>query len=199
MLKKSVPQFVAEMREMAELFRVEQAELDLLEIKIEELIKQFYIKTATYAVPDWEKEFNLSDGTGMGLDQRKARLLAKLNTRTPATVEMIGNLVKQTMGAGRVRIHEQPEDYMFIIFVEEEYLSGLLDVAKDAVFQARPAHLNYHFIEQLIRDSITRLYAGAVGANIRQSEAKVDISRLYSWFHLSGMGIFMEIKKGSVK
>ena len=46
MLKKSVPPFVAQMREMAELFGAEQPELDRLEGILTELLAQFYIKTA---------------------------------------------------------------------------------------------------------------------------------------------------------
>lgn len=55
MLKNNVPQFVSQMQEMAELFHVEQAELDRMEMQIEKIIKQFYIKSATYALMDWER------------------------------------------------------------------------------------------------------------------------------------------------
>ena len=46
MLKKSVPPFVAQMIEIAELFIAEQPELDRMEADLTELLKQFYIKTA---------------------------------------------------------------------------------------------------------------------------------------------------------
>lgn len=198
MLKNNVPPFVAQMKEMAELFHVEQMELDQLEIKIEKLIKQFYIKSATYTIEDWEKEFALLDGIGMSIEQRRARLLAKLNTRTPATVEMIANLVKQTMGVEHVVIEEFPENYMFVIRVKEDSLSDLLGVTKEAVHYARPAHLDYHFIEQLVRNSLIQLYAGAWGSGIRQSSATVAIDRLYSGVYLAGLGTFIAIRKGSV-
>ena len=43
MLKKSVPPFVAEMMEIAQLFIAEQPELDKMEADLAELLKQFYI------------------------------------------------------------------------------------------------------------------------------------------------------------
>lgn len=199
MLKNNVPQFVAQMREMAELFHAEQAEIDQLEVQVKELIKQFYIKSATYSLVDWEKEFALLDGMDMSLEQRRARLLAKLNTRTPATVEMIQNLVIQTMGEEQVIIEEHPEDYMFIVSVREDALSDLLDVAQEAVYNARPAHLNYRFIEQILRESIIHVYAGALGSSIRKSVASVSVDRLYSCVYLAGFGTFTAIRKGSVK
>lgn len=196
MLKNNVPQFVAQMREMAELFCAEQAEVDRLETEISKLIKQFYIKSATYSLPDWEKEFGLPDGADLSIDLRRVRLLAKLNTRTSASVEMIANLVKQTMGADKVSIDEHPEAYMFYVIVNEDELSDLLWVANEAVYYARPAHLNYQFIERLVRKSTVNLYAGAAGGSVRKSSATVSMERLYSRFYLAGMGTFTAIRTG---
>ena len=50
MLKKSVPPFVAEMMEIAQLFTAEQPELNKMEADLSELLRQFYIKTATYSL-----------------------------------------------------------------------------------------------------------------------------------------------------
>lgn len=178
MLKKSVPPFVAQMREMAELFTAEQPELDRLEGILSELLAQFYIKTATYSLDMWEEEFGLSHDPTLTLQQRRARVLAKLNTRTPATVKMLENLVRQTMGEDIVWIEEHPEDYMFIVYVQEEKLSGLLGIAKDAVHAARPAHLNYRFIERLIRTAVLEAYAGVIGNYILQTGGTVNTDKL---------------------
>lgn len=178
MLKKSVPPFVAQMREMAELFYAEQPELDRLEGILSALLAQFYIKTATYSLDMWEEEFGLSHDPTLTLQQRRARILAKLNTRTPATVKMLENLVKQTMGEDIVWIEEHPENYMFIVYVQEEKLSELLGIAKDAVYAARPAHLNYKFIERLIRTAVLEAYAGVIGNYILQTGGTVNTDKL---------------------
>lgn len=178
MLKKSVPPFVAQMREMAELFIAEQPELDRLENHLSELLAQFYIKTATYSLDMWEDEFGLSHDPELSQQQRRARVLAKLNTRTPATVRMLENLVRQTMGEEIVWIEEHPEAYMFIVYVQEEQLSGLLGIAEEAVHDARPAHLNYKFIERLIRTAVLEAYAGALGSYVCQTGGTVNTDRL---------------------
>ena len=88
MLKKSVPTFVAQMMEIAQLFTAEQPELDKMEADLSELLRQFYIKTATYSLDIWEDEFGLERNSALTLMQRRARVLAKLNSNPPATVKM---------------------------------------------------------------------------------------------------------------
>ena len=110
MLKKSVPPFVAQMREMAELFGAEQPELDRLEGILTELLAQFYIKTATYSLNQWEQDFGIAENPELTQEQRRAQVLAKLNMRMPATVKMLENLVRQTVGAENVWIEEHPAE-----------------------------------------------------------------------------------------
>ena len=76
MLKKDVPPFVAQMREIAELFIAEQPELDKMEADIAELLRQFYIKSATYSLDECEDEFGIERNSSLILIQRRARVLA---------------------------------------------------------------------------------------------------------------------------
>lgn len=174
MLKKSVPPFIAQMREMAELFGAEQPEIDRMITDLQELLQQFYIKSATYALEDWEDEFAIERNSALTLRQRRARILAKLNSNPPATVKMLENLVLQTLSANAVTIIEQPEEYHFDIYVNTDYLIETLDIADDAVRQARPAHLSYKFINRLIRNSVSRVYVGIGGGYICVVRGVID-------------------------
>ncbi len=166
MLCKSVPPFVARMREMAELFGAEQPEIDRMADALTDIIRQFYIKTATWSLDDWEDEFGLQRNPVLSGSQRRARLLAKLNSNPPATVRMLENLVLQVMSADQVKIVEHPEEYCFDIYVNTEQLVDAFDIADDAVYAARPAHLNYKFINLLIRRASAGLYMGIAGGYI---------------------------------
>ncbi len=188
MLKKSVPPFVAQMREMAELFVAEQPELDRMESDLSRLLSQFYIKTADYSLDRWEEDFGLAADPELTLQQRRARVLAKLNSRPPATVRRLENLVRQTMGEENVWIEEHPEDYSFTVYVQEEKLSDLLGIADQAMHNTRPAHLNYHFIERLIRNAQLQTYAGGYGSLIRMEDVTVDMSRMDSPIYAAGYG-----------
>lgn len=166
MLKNSVPPFVAEMMEMAQLFVAEQPELDKMEAELIRLLQQFYIKTATYALDQWEDEFGLARDTELTLLQRRARVLAKLNSNPPATVKMLENLVFQTLSANAVTIVEHPAEYSFTVYVNSDYLVETFAIAEEAVRLARPAHLSYKFINRLIRNSTSRIYYGVAGGYI---------------------------------
>lgn len=166
MLNKSVPPFVAQMREMAELFLAEQPELDRMEKELTELLKQFYIKSATYSLDQWEDEFGIERTSSLTLMQRRARVLAKLNSNPPATVKMLENLVFQILSANAVTIIEHPEEYHFDVYVNSDYLIETFEIADEAVRLARPAHLSYKFINRLIRNSTARIYYGVAGGYI---------------------------------
>ena len=166
MLDKSVPPFVRQMREMAELFRAEQPEIDRMEAYLIQVLEQFYIKSATWALEDWEMEFGLPVDSTLTLRQRRARVLARLNSNPPATVRMLENLVLQTLSANMVTIVEHPEQYSFDIYVNTDYLVETFEIADEAVRLARPAHLSYKFINRLIRSASSRLYVGIAGGYI---------------------------------
>lgn len=166
MLSKDIPPFVAQMREIAELFLAEQPELDKMEADIADLLRQFYIKSATWSLDQWEDEFGIERNTSLTLMQRRARVLAKLNSNPPATVRMLENLVFQILTANAVTIVEHPSQYSFDIYVNSDYLIDTFEIADEAVRLARPAHLSYKFINRLIRNSTSRIYLGIAGGYI---------------------------------
>ena len=166
MLNKCVPPFVAQMREMAELFIAEQPEIDRMEMELTELLKQFYVKSATYSLDQWEDEFGIERNSSLTLMQRRARVLAKLNSTPPATVKMLENLVFQILSANAVTIVEHPSEYHFDVYVNSDYLVETFEIADEAVRLARPAHLSYKFINRLIRNSTSKIYYGIAGGYI---------------------------------
>lgn len=181
MLKKSVPPFVAQMMEIAQLFTAEQPELDRMEADLSELLRQFYIKTATYSLDRWEDEFGLERNTALTLMQRRARVLGKLNSNPPATVKMLENLVLQVMGANAVTIVEHYADYSFTVYVNTDYLVETFAIANEAVRLARPAHLSYKFINRLIRKAASKVYYGIAGGCIGIVKGVVEENDILSY------------------
>lgn len=195
MLKDTVPGFVARMQEMAELFHAEQPELDRMKQELVDLVKQFYAKTATFSMERWERDLGLTVDSSMALEQRRARVIAKMNTRTPATVKMLENLVMQTLDADRVFIKEYPSDYSFAIYVEKEYLVEL-GIAAEAVYHARPAHLGYRFIQILIRNAQMEEHVGVYGMFLPAKDGETDVEGLYKKEYVGTAGIRLEIREG---
>lgn len=151
MLIYDVSELAASMKELRELFDAEQPELDLIKNKLEDIIKQFYAKTVTRAIERWENDFLIAHDITLSIEQRRAMVLAKINSRTTATIAMLENMVKQIMDAKQVVITENTADYSFTIYVNTAFLVHNFNVADVAVYLARPAHLNYKFVNELIR------------------------------------------------
>lgn len=195
MLKDTVPKFVSQMQEMAELFHAEQPELDRMKSDLEDIVKQFYAKTATFSLGRWEKDLGLSADSSLTTEQRRARIIAKMNMRTPATVKMLENLVLQILDADRVFIKEYPSDYSFVVYVEKEYLIEL-GIAEDAVYYARPAHLDYRFIQVLIRNAQMPEHVGVYGMFFPVKDGSTDVEGLYKKEYVGVAGIRLEIREG---
>ena len=196
MLKDSLPQFVREMREMALLLNVEQPEIDRMEACIEEMIKQFWISSASYSIDDWEKEFSIEKNSTLTLGQRRAQVLAKLNTRTTATVKMLENLVVKVLGNKRVEIVENYQDYSFAVIIRSDYVPENMAVAREAVRNARPAHLNYEFINKIARDSMMQLHAVTAGRKVKEETGNVDTRRRNRLIHVGIMAKVVKTTEG---
>lgn len=199
MLKDSLPQFVREMKEMAFLLDVNQDEIDRMEAFIEEMIKQFWISSATYSIEDWEKEFGIEKNSTFTLGQRRAQILAKLNTRAPSTVRMIENLVVKVLGEQRVEVVEDYENYSFAIIIKSDCVFENMLIAGEAVRKARPAHLNYEFINKIARDSILQLYMAAAGRKIKETVSVADTRRRKQLIYIGCCARLIKNIEGDVK
>lgn len=164
MLKYNIPKYKAQMKELAELFEAEQPEIDLLEKILEDMLKQLYVKSAHYAIEIWEQEFGIVRDKSLTITQRRAQVLAKMNISTPASVQMLENLVMQVLTANKVTIIEHPETYSFDIYVNSKYIIENMKIAENAVYEARPAHLSYKFINEMIREAKSFIYFGIMAS-----------------------------------
>lgn len=160
MLIENVSPFAASMKELRELFEAEQPELDLIEERLEDIIKQFYVKTATWSIEKWENDFLIEHDSTLSIEQRWAMILAKINSRTTATIAMLENMVKQITEAKEVIIQEKVEDYSFIVFVFSNKLASNIKLAKIAVYMVKPAHLGFNIINKLERKVNTSVNFG---------------------------------------
>lgn len=181
MLKDSLPKFISEMKEIAELLNTDQIEIDRMIKYIDDMVSQFYISSATYSLDDWEKEFGIEKNSTLTYVQRRAQILAKLNMRTPASIRRLENLVKKTLNADAVEIIEIPAEYRFVVYVQSGYLVENMKIADNAVRQARPAHLGYEFINSLIRQRNKKLYVAVTGRTVKTMELEVNTDGIYSY------------------
>lgn len=92
---------------------------------------------------------------------------------------MLASLVKQVIDADYVDIVEYPAEYFFEVWVGTQYIAENIQIAKDAVDEARPAHLAYEFINALRRTDKMGLYVGIAGSVTKKIHAEVNTDGLY--------------------
>ena len=88
-----LPKRVRTMEQMADLLQAEQTELTQMQRTIAALEQQLNISTSTFLLPRHESLFELPVNTTESLEARRAKVLAKLNTRGTTTVEAIREMV----------------------------------------------------------------------------------------------------------
>ncbi len=180
MLKESLSKLEASMLQMNELLEAEQQEIERLQAELEKQHDRMYVKTSDETgIILWEKEYGLIHNSALTLQQEKARVFAKLNGGETATPSMLAGLVKQVIDADYVNIIEYPSEYYFEVWVGTRYLAENMQIARDAVDEARPAHLDFEFINALKRIDRSGLYIGIAGSMTKKIEVEVNTDGLY--------------------
>lgn len=138
-----LPQFIIENPDIKELLEAEQQELDLFENYVELIRDQVYIYTSSLYLSRYEKMFGLETNESLSFQERSARILAKLNSRSNSTVEAIKNVVS-AISKSPTEIDEYFDRYTFMIDIirDNDQIISIEDV-KYAVNTIKPAHLDY--------------------------------------------------------
>ncbi len=179
MLKESLSPLESSMKQMGELLESEQAEIDLLLAELESMYKRLYVKSAdTEGIRYLETEYAIPHNDALTIEQRRARVLAKINSSVSATKQMLEELARQVLGADSVTIVEYPSEYRFVIYVSTKSFEENMKIADDAVDEARPAHLAYKFINSIYRKYRCGLYVGTVGSVRKTLTEKVNTDGL---------------------
>ena len=140
-----LPERVRTMEQMADLLAAEQTELDQTQRTITALENQLIISTSTHLLPRHERLFALPVDTTESLEVRRARVLAKLNTRGTTTVRAVQDMVEIVTG-GEGGVIEHFGEYAFSVVVK-----------------IKPAHLIFDF-HQVFQPVSSNLHLGGTTA-----------------------------------
>lgn len=144
-LMKYLPAYYKNSIVMNNLLQASAKEIGLINYKIEDVLNQFFIDTATWGLDLWEKEFGITIDLNKSYEDRRENIKAKLRGSGTVTKTMIVNVAKAFSG-GEVEVIENPSDYNFII-----HFIGIKGIPKnmlgliDMIENIKPAHLGYSF------------------------------------------------------
>lgn len=158
MLKDCIAPKFAATKQMKELFFVEEKELEKIYRRNEKLYEELFVSLADENIERYEKEYALKEDALLTLNQKRARILAKKNSKIVPKVSNFSTVIKNLLGAEDVIIKEGTNELS--VYVKTVELVENMQIAKDFLRDARPAHLGYDFINNLDRSSVCTINFG---------------------------------------
>lgn len=144
-LSRYVPPFLAEIRELAEIYRTEGYEIGALWHDLEDLRSQCFISTATWGLILWEKMYEVTSNLALSYEQRREILMAKARGHGTTTKEMI-RLTAAAFSGGDVEVIEFNSESRFVVrFVGIKGIPRNMQSFIAMLEDIKPAHLAYSF------------------------------------------------------
>lgn len=144
-LARYVPEFVSEIREMADIYRTEGYEVGRGKYNLENLLSQCFVQTATWGLVRWEEVYGIESNFSLSYEQRREILLAKMRGQGTTTVEMIRTAAVAFSG-GEVEVIEDNTNYCFVVrFVGQYGIPRNMQAFKAMLEEIKPAHLGFSF------------------------------------------------------
>lgn len=142
LMKSYVPEFLIEGQTYKAILEAEGPELERIEANLADVLKQFYVDTATEeGLCRWEEFVGLSSYAGKPLDQRRSRIISKLRGMGTITVQLIKK-VAESYDGGTVEVTEQNDLYQFTIeFIDTFGIPPNIEDLMEAIEEIKPAHL----------------------------------------------------------
>ena len=144
-LMQHMPKYYRDIVEIEELQNAIDLQLDELDIMSNEVLKQFFIYTATWSLPIWERIFGLTVGdTISNLKERRENIISKLRSYGTTTKDMIARVAKAFTNE-EIEVIEDNPNYSFTIkFTSIVGIPDNLENFKKVVATIKPAHLNFN-------------------------------------------------------
>lgn len=142
-----LPLYYRTIAEIIVLQKTIQEELETANLKLDDLMKQFFIQTASWSLPIWEQSFGLPVGDDKtNYQERRENIISKLRSYGTTTKEMIIR-VGNAFTNGGVTIKEYNEQYRFeVIFTNTLGIPKNMEIFKQTIEVIKPAHLTYDIV-----------------------------------------------------
>lgn len=168
-----LPRRVRTMEQMADLLQAEEAEISQTQRTIDAMAAQLAVCTSTFLLPRHERIFGLPVNTGESLEVRRARVLARLNTRGVTTVQAIRELVQIITGR-EGEVTEHFAGYAFSVTVRLLFPDATKDLGEliRQIDEIKPAHLIFDTIgavEPVVLENKNRLLFVSQSLRLRVS------------------------------
>ena len=149
MIKRYLPSFIVKGNIIKDIFESQQAEVDLLNNNIQDLINNLFVETATWSLVNWEKKYNIPIDLDDTLENRRSRILARMVSKgQPFTKETIEAIANQFTNGSVEVIEHLEDDYFTVKFISSKGIPPKIQDVYDAIKEIKASWLDveYEFI-----------------------------------------------------
>jgi hypothetical protein len=140
-----VPGYYETSRVFRALAQARGAEIDKLRQALDETLNQFFARTATWGLDDWEEELGLAPQPGFTDQERQDRIVSKLRGYGTCTIGLTEQ-VAEAYDQGAIDAIQDHTIYQVTIrFVDTTGVPPNIDDLKIAAREVVPAHLGLVF------------------------------------------------------
>ena len=139
-----LPEYYQNSRVMGAIAKAQGTELDMLYTALDEILKQFFIDTATWGLNLWDEFLGLKT-EAYSIEERRRLLKSKLIMQPPVTRERFKKLLDGV--ADSVDVIEYYGEYSFdIVLLVKTNLKTAFEKILEQIEDNKPAHLAYQVI-----------------------------------------------------
>ena len=149
MIKRYLPSFIVKGNILKDIFESQQAEVDLLNNNIQDLINNLFVESSTWSLEKREKEYNIPIDLDDTLENRISRILARMVSKgQPFTKETIEAIANQFTNGSVEVIEHLEDDYFTVKFVSTKGIPPKIQDVYDAINEIKASWLDidYEFI-----------------------------------------------------
>lgn len=150
-LAEYLPKFISQDKEINTLLSVESEEHNRQRELLIDILKQFFIHSATWGLDHWEKVFAIYSKPNESYELRRAKIYAKLQSKQISTVEFLTQLASKFFPQNAdVKIKEVNPKNLFYLIANYTALDNDYFSLRDAIEIYKPAHLAMiiqHFLD----------------------------------------------------
>ncbi|WP_060210496.1 putative phage tail protein [Sporosarcina koreensis] len=148
----TLPRYYDDSPEVDAIITTSAEQVDRMRQRARELTDQYYVRTATHGLDDWERVLDLPPRPNSSLEFRRNRILARLNGTAPATVRYLTDVVNAHVADKSARIVEYNGEYRFEAEINVDNVIDTEEIRRD-IEEVKPAHLAFG-ITGVITDAI---------------------------------------------
>lgn len=155
MIKRCVPTFIAKGKIFKDIYESQQAEIDILNNNIQDLIDNLFVETATWGLIYFEKKYNIKINLTDTLENRRSRILARIvGNGQPFNAHTIKTIVKQFTNGDVEIIPHLEEDYFTIKFISTSGIPPKMIDVYESINEVKAAWLGveYEFKYNTVKD-----------------------------------------------